>query len=256
VGQYIYYKRREDTPIKMDQGTAEVIPTLLNGVGVSVHWTIKERRSGSWVVVREFSNLVTDYGLTALSGAPANVYTAPIYLVIETSNTTHSSTDNAGQNLVHLTADPTISGDTQLVLSVGIAAEETVTFSSKSGTGPFTFTCTGNLTNSHPAADPAVRAAHVGDSMSSVLVEAQYDPTFDAGNRATLTSSYSPGTGQNTAQFFLAGITATNVFFAHVGMADARPTGSGHLHNYASLGYSHNNTNDLEIDVAWTLQRF
>jgi hypothetical protein len=242
----------------MDENTAEVIPTLLNGVGVGVHWIIKERQDGLWVVVHEFSNLVTDYGLTALASAPSNTYTPPLYLVIETSQTTMSSQANSGTSSAVLVADPTISGDTQLVLSVGLASEEIVTFNNKSGTGPFTFTLTSTLTFTHPAADPVVRAAHIGDSMSSVLVEAQYDPTFDAGNRATLTSSYSPGTGQNTAQFFLAGITATNVFFSHVGMADARPVGasSGHLHNYASLGYNHNNTNDVEIDVAWTLQRF
>ncbi len=227
-------------------------------LGVKVHWTVKERQSGAWVVMHEFDNLVTDYGLTALSGAPSNIYTPPIYLVIETSKTTMSSQANSGTASAVLVADPTIAGDTRLVLSVGLATEEVVTFSSKSGTGPYTFTLAGNLAFTHPVADPVVREVANGDSMSAVLAEAQYDPTFDPNNRSVLASSFSPGIGQTTSQFFLAGITATNLFFAHVGMADARPVGSssGHLHNYAHLGYSHTNTNDIEIDVAWTLQRY
>lgn len=249
---------------QIDEFIHDPMPPLLNGgkvregIGVGVHWTLKERQNGLWVVMREFNNLVLDFGLTGLASAPSGAYIPPLYLVIETSKTTMSSQANAGTSSAVLVADPTIAGDTQLVLSVGLAAEEVVTFNNKSGTGPFTFTLTGNLAFTHPAADPVVRAVRSTDSMTSVLAEAQYDPTFDAGNRVTLASSFSPGVGQGTSQFFLAGITATNVFFAHVGMADARPVGasSGHLHNYAHLGYSHTTTNDIEIDVAWTLQRY
>lgn len=228
----------------------KIIPT--------VHWTIKERRDGLWVPIYEFDNLVTDFGLTALSSAPAGQYTPPTFLVIETSQTTMAATANAGVNSVQLTADPTIAGDTQLVLSVGLAAEEVVTFTTKTGTGPFTFALTANLVNNHPSGDPVVREVTGVDTMASVLVEAQYDSTFDAGNRLPMTAAFSPGTGQNTMQFFMAGGTATNIFFAHVGLTEQRAIGAlgSNLHNYAHLGYNHNNTNDLEIDVNYTLQRF
>lgn len=231
---------------------------IKSGIGYGVHWTIKERHGDAWVAVKEFDNLVTDFGLTALASATSAQYTAPIFLVIETSQTTLAAPANSGTNSVQLVADPTIAGDTQLVLSVGLGAEEVVTFNAKSGTGPFTFTLTANLVNNHLLGDPAVREVTGADTMAAVLSEAQYDPTFDAGNRVPLTAAFSPGTGQNTVQFFLSGLTATNLFFAHVGLTDQRVIGSisSNLHNYAHLGYNHNNTNDLEIDVVFTLQRF
>lgn len=237
---------------------SQVSPRSVAKIVPAVHWTVKERRNGLWVPVYEFDNVVTDYGLTALASAPASQYTAPGFLVIETTFTTLAQPANAGTNSVQLVADPTLGGDNQLVLSVGLGAEEVVTFSGKSGTGPFTYTLTANLVNNHLSGDPAVREVTGADTMSAVLSEAQYDPTFDAGNRAPMTSAFSPATGQNTMQFFMSGLTATNLYFAHVGLADQRVIGSiaSNLHNYAHLGYNHNNTNDLEIDVNWTLQRF
>jgi hypothetical protein len=229
-----------------------------SGVEVAVHWRVKEQQNGLWVAVKEFKNLVTDFGLTAFAAAPAGTYTPPIYLVIDTAYTTMYAQANAGTNQVQLTNDPTVAGDNQLVLSVGLAAQETVTFTSKSGSNPVTFTLSANLVNTHLLGDPVVRAVTSSDTMASVLSEAQYDPTYNAGNRLAMTANYSPGTGQNTMQFFMSGTTATNLFFAHVGLADQQAIGAvnANLHNYAALGYNHNSTNDLEIDVTYMLQRY
>lgn len=229
-----------------------------------VDWTIKERQDGLWVTVKEFHNLVTNYGLTALASAPAGQYLPPQYLVIDSASTTINAAVNPGDTTVQLLADPTIAGDTQLVLSVGLAAQEVVTI-----TGPgvlttgfpsnyYLFTLTSPAVNAHAQSDPAVRQVTASDTMASVMSEAQYDPTFNANQRSALTAAFSPGTGQNTMQFFISGTTATNLFFAHVGLADQPGIGTlgTNLHNYAPLGYSHSNTNDLEIDVNWTLQTF
>jgi len=217
---------------------------------------VKERRGGRWVVVREFHNLVTNFGLTGLAAAPSGQYIPPIYLVIDSAQTTMSAQGNPSNVAIQTTADPTVSGDTQLVLSAGLAAQETVNFSSKSGTAPVTFNLTAPLLNTHPIGDAVVRGPTALDTIASVLSEAQYDPTFNPNNRATMTAAYSPGLGQNIMQFFLSGLTATNLFFAHIGLADKLTIGAigTNLHNYAPLGYLHNNLNDLEIDVTYTLQ--
>jgi hypothetical protein len=227
-------------------------------IKVGVAWEIKERRSGVWVAVRAFHNLVTNFGITAYALAPSGLYTPPTFLVIDTASTSMSTQGNVGDSSVQLYNNPTVGGDTQLVLSVGLAAQETVNFSSVSGSGPYTFTLTGNLVNVHPMNDPVVRGVTAADTMSSVLAEAQYDPTYAPGNRAALTAAYSPATAQGTMQFFMSGTTATNLYFAHVGLADQQVIGNPatNLHNYAALGYNHNNTNDLEIDVTYTLQTY
>lgn len=227
-------------------------------IGVSVEWAIKEKQCGDWVVVRRFHNLVTNYGLTALAAAPAGAYTNPIYLVINSKYTTIPIQANPGDTSVVLVADPTLSGDTQLVLSVGTGAQEIVTFTGKSGTGPYTFTLSAALINTHPVNDPVVRQVSANDTIAAVTAEMQYDPTYNPSGRAAMTASFSPAVAQNTMQFFFSGLTATNIFFSHIGLADQQVIGAlnTNLHNYAALGYNHNNTNDLEIDVTYTLQTY
>lgn len=234
----------------LNVGSAPIQPVVL--------WTVKERQNGVWVPVHTFYNLVTDFGLSALAAAPSGLYTPPTFLVIDTASTTMYDQANPGDTLVQLFADPTISGDNTLVLSVGLPAEETVTILSSSGSNPTIFNLTNPIVNTHLVNDPVVRGPMAGDTMSAVLSEAQYDPTFDANNRAQMTAAFSPGLGQSTMQFFLSGTTATNLFFAHVGLADQRVIGAinTNLHNYAALGYNHTSTNDVEIDVLYTLQRF
>lgn len=220
---------------------------------VEVLWVVKERRNGLWVVEHSTYNRITTYGLTAFSGAPSGTYVAPTYLVIDTATTTMANTYLAGASSIQTVADPTVAGDTQLDLSVGLATQETVTFSSKTGTGPYTFNLSSNTVNGHNSGDFVVRTPTAADTIASVLSEGQYDPTYFPNLRDPITSSFSPAAGQTTMQFFIAGIQATNLFFSHVGLADALTIGAGNLHNYASLGYNHNNTNDVEIDVTYNV---
>lgn len=235
----------------MPSNAEHISSTLKTRVG----WVVKEQQRGLWVPVHSFKNLLTTYGLTAFASAPSGQYTPPIYLAIDTASTTMYITGNIGDTAIQTTGDPTITGDTQLVLSVGLPAQETATFTSKSGAGPYTFTLQSALVNAHPATDPVVRAVTTGDTISSVVSEGQYDPTFNPSGRVVQAAAFSPGVGQYTMQFFISGTTATNLFFAHVGLVDQPLIGNvlTNLHNYASLGYNHNNTNDLEIDVTWVV---
>jgi hypothetical protein len=234
------------------------LPPLNHRILVGVHWSVKERQDGLWVPVHDFHNLLTDYGLTAYASAPSGQYSPPIYLVIEQSTVSVYSVANPGDTSIQLSGDPTIAGDTQIVLSVGLSNEETVTFTSIAGSSPTIATLSAPLANAHASGDPVVRGVVHTDTMSAVLSEAQYDPTFNPGNRMPMTSAYSPGVGQNTMQFFFSGATLTNQMFAHVGLTDQPKIGTitSNLHNYASLGYNHTNVNDLEIDVTYTLQTF
>lgn len=226
---------------------------LSEHVDAEVLWVVKERKGGLWLPVYEFYNIITNYGLTALAGAPAGGYVAPIYLVIDNASTTMQSTYAPGVTTIVTNGDPTVAGDSQLDLSIGLATQETVTFNSKAGTGPYTWTLAAPTANNHTAGDPVVRTPTVADVLANVLSESQYDPTYAAGKRLSVTASFSPATGQNTMQYFIAGTQATNLFFAHVGLADSLTIGQGNLHNYATLGYNHNSTNDVEIDVTYTL---
>lgn len=222
-------------------------------IGAAVNWVIKERSGGLWVAKRQVKNLLTTFGLTAFASAPSATYTPPLYLVIDQAATTLNFSYSPGVTSIVTAADPTLGGDTQLVLSPATASQETVTFSSKSGSGPFTFALSSATVNSHTLGDLVVRAPTANDTVSSVVSEAQYDPVNAPNQRLVQTSNFSPGSGQNTMQFFFAGITATNVLFSHVGLSDTQTVGTGNLHNYAALGYNHTNTNDVEIDVTWTL---
>lgn len=233
-------------------------PPLGHRYKVGVKWVVKELQNGLWVPQKQIYNLVTEYGLTAYAAAPSGQYTPPTYLVIDQSYVTMYAVANAGDTFVQLSGDPTITGDTQLVLSVGLASQETVTISSISGSTPTTAYLTAPLVNSHASGDPVVRQVSSGDTMGSILSEAQYDSAYAPNTRMAMTSSYSPGTGQNTMQFFFSGATASNLMFAHVGLTDQPLIGAinANLHNYAPLGYNHTNTNDIEIDVTYLLQTF
>jgi hypothetical protein len=222
-------------------------------VKVGVGWVVLEREQGLWVPKVKRKNILTQFGLTGIASAPSGTYTPPVYLVIDSTHTALTATYSSGVTSIQTTADPTLVGDTQLVLGVGLASQETVTFTAKSGSGPYTFTLSPATVNSHTSGDPVVRAVTANDTLASVVTEAQYDPTFAPGLRAIQAANYSPAIGQNTMQFFISGIQATNLFFAHVGLADAPGVGAGSLHNYASFGYNHTNVNDIEIDITWTM---
>lgn len=221
----------------------------------SVDWIIKEKISGIFIAVRQFRNLVTNYGVTAHAAAPSGQYTPPQYLVIDSAYATVYAVASPGQTSIQLSGDPTLPGDTEIVLSAGTASQEIVSITSITGTTPTTVSLSAPLVNSHASGDLCVRQVYATDTMASVISESQYDPINNPGTRLAMTSSFSPGNGQNTMQFFISGSQATNVVFAHIGLTDQPSMSSlvANLHNYAVLGYNHNNGNDVEIDVTYTL---
>ena len=223
-------------------------------INIRTDWVLRERQNGLWVVKHRIKNIQTTYGITAYALAPGGGYIAPVYMVIETTAAVLQIGGPPSSTSFTTDIDPTTGGDTQLVLGVGLTTQETVTFSAKTGAGPYTWT-TSPTVNAHNPSEFVVRPALVGDTMAQVINEAQFDPVNAPNQRATTSGSYSPGTGQGTIQFYFSGLAATNLFFAHVGLADQLiiPGTGTNLHNYAALGYNHNNTNDLEIDVTFTL---
>lgn len=218
-----------------------------------VKWVFKEKTEDGWQIVMEKHNLLTNYGLTSYALAPGGGYVAPVYLVIDQALTGLVSNTNIGDTTLQTVADPTLGGDNQLVVGGGLPSAETVTFTSKTGTGPYTFTLSSGMVNAHTASDAVMRKETVSDTIASVVSEAQFDPTFFPLQRGVMAASFSPGTGQATFQFYFAGTQATNVLFSHAGLADTATVGTGNLHNYATFGYYHNNTNDVEIDITYTL---
>lgn len=226
---------------------------MQHNLGVSVEWTIYERIDGLWVPIRLFHNLLTTFGLSAYATAAGGTWQAPIYLVIDTASTSLIGDYPIGSTAIQLAADPTIAGDTALVLGPGQVQQETAAFNLKTGTGPFTFTLVNPIVNAHYNQESVVRAPTVADTVASVVSEAQYDPVFAAGKRTSVASAYAVGGGKGTIQFFIGSTQATGLYFAHIGMADKVTIGTGNLHNYAALGYSRNSVNDLEIDVNYQL---
>src|SRR5258708_4584106 len=188
-------------------------------INVRVDWAVKERQNGLWVVARKVKNLQTTFGITAYALAPGGGYLAPTYMVIETTKAAITSGGPAGTTSFVTDIDPTTAGDTSLVLGVGLATQETVTFSLKTGTGPYTWTTSASV-NTHNPAEFVIRPALAADTMAQVINEAQYDSVNAPNQRAFTSGNYSPGVGQGTMQFYFSGLAATNLFFAHVGLAD------------------------------------
>jgi hypothetical protein len=235
-------------------------PPLNHRAVISAQWLIKEREEGLWVPKRQFHNLLTNYGITAHAAAPSGQYTPPIYLVLNSVYTTFNLATLAGVTSVQLNGDPTLTGDTQLVLSAGLSAQEVVTITGPATVvgGVSTFSLTAPTVNAHALGDPVVREVTTNDTMAVVTNELQYDPIYNANTRMAMSAAYSGGTGMNTMQFFFAGSALTNAFISHVGLTEQAAIGAmnANLHNYAPLGYNHNNTNDVEIDVNYALQIF
>ena len=225
-------------------------------IGVGVMWTVKERdpKSGLFIPRLKRKNLLTSYGLTAHASAIGGGYLAPMYLSISQNSTNVQAQGNPGDTVIILVGNPTIAGDTQLVLSPNTASQETVTFTGVTGTGPYSFALSSALVNTHPIGDYAARQVNANDTMAQMAPEASYDPTYDTGNRPFRTAGYSPGTGQFTMQFYMSGLQATNVLFMTVGLTDQQSLAAtnANLHNAVVLGFLHNTTNDLEIDVSVT----
>jgi hypothetical protein len=216
-------------------------------------WTVKEKRGGLWVPVWEHKNLLTTYGLSALASAIGGGYSAPLYMVIDTDYASLQNSPSLGQVIVQLNKRIDITGDTQLILSPGTVVQETVTYSSVTGSGPYTYNLTSGLTHNHNAGELVVRAPRSSDDLTTVISEAQYDSTNAPGKRLQATSGYSTGTGNWTSQYYFTGTQAL-VKFMSLGLSDSDTVGAGNLHNHVVLGYDHSGGgNDVEIDVSLTL---
>lgn len=221
---------------------------------LSCVWTVKERRSGLWIPVLSRKNVWTNYGLGALASAIGGGYSAPNNLVIDSDYATLSVGASLGASSIQLSKRVDITGDTQLVLNPGGANQETVTFSgAPTGSGPFTYSLTGTLANTHLANEPVVRLPLAADTLSTVVSEIQYDATNAPGLRVQASSGYASGTGNWTLQFYLTGTQALTHLMT-LGLSENNAVGAGNLHNHIVLGYDHSGGgNDVEIDVSLTL---
>lgn len=214
-------------------------------LGVSCTWVVKE--NGKEVLRKK--NVFTDYGLTALASAPTGVYVAPTYLVIDQNAATVTVQGNPGDTHITVSGPVDLSGDTQLVLSVGQGSQEVVTFSSYSAG---VYTLSSALVNTHLVGEFVIRQVLHTDLLATIINELQYDPTNNPGLRLALTSTYSSGAGVNTMQFYFTSTMGIGNFIS-LGLADSQAIGTGNLHNHVTLGYVHSSGNDLEIDVVLTL---
>jgi hypothetical protein len=230
-------------------------PSLPDIIGVGCVWTIRERqrRSGILVSERRVKNIWTNYGLGALAGcalSPTN-----LYLAVESPGTTVQYTVSSGASSIVTSAQVHQTGDTQIVASVGLSNQETLSFSSAvvNSDSTCTYTLSVNTTQPHSAGDPASRQVNSTDTVSNLVSEQQYDSVNFPNQRIPVASGYSGGTGNYIFQFYYPGPTAQFLFLT-VGMCDTPTIGQGNLLNHFVLGYLHNSTtNDLEIDGSLTL---
>lgn len=224
-------------------------------VGFQCVWTVKERRNGLWVPVLTKKNVITDYGLTSLSGSWTGMAPTSLYLVLEQNQTTVSANTLVGATSIQLAARVDKTGDTKIQLSVGTANEETATFSAVTGTGPYTYTVTA-LTKAHTAGDLAGRTPQQSDDMTKVSGELSYD-TNVPNTRSQLVSAYTSGAGVYVYQFYFTGIQAIGRLFT-VGLSDNADFGQGNLYSHLILNYDHSlpggqqTTSDVEIDATLT----
>lgn len=231
-----------------------LLPDIPSKVGVSCVWRVRERdhRSGIIVAERKVKNIWTNYGLTALASGTIPSQT---YLAVEFPNYTFSSGYSSGVTSITLSGQAHQTGDTQLILGVGLSSQETVTFSSATpGTGStYVYTLSSPTAQPHNSGDPACRQVSATDTMSNVQNEQQYDAVNFPNQRMNDAGGYSNGSGNWTYQFYYPGPTLQTTLMI-VGMTDNLTIGQGNLLNHFVLGYVHNNTNnDLEIDGSLTL---
>lgn len=221
-------------------------------VGFACIWTVKEKQNGIYVPVLRRKNVITDYGLSSLAAAWNGTAIPPLYIILETLKTTVSASTIIGATSIQLAARVDQTGDTKIQLSIGTANEETATFSSVTGTGPYTYTVTA-LTKAHTAADKCARAPQQSDTMTKVTSELSYDLNTP-NTRAPITASYSVSTGVYTYQFFFTGIQA-NGYLMSVGLADNANFAAGNLFAHLILNYDHTfvtTGSDVEIDATLT----
>jgi hypothetical protein len=217
----------------------------------STIWTIREHRPGGIVEVWRKRNIITSYGLTALASAFGGTYAQPVYLMLDNKSATLNASYGTLVTSVVMNARIDNAGDTQIVLGVGTANEETIAFSAVSGSGPYTYTVSAT-TKAHTSGDNCCRAVRGADTLASIQSEFQYDSVNFPGARLRSTGFYSSGTGNGTMQFFLTGAQAVGRWES-LGTSENAAVGAGNLHNHLTLGYNHTAGVDVEIDIALTL---
>lgn len=223
-------------------------------VGIRCKWVVKEKRGGIYVPVLERYNSFTNDGLTQLASAIQGGYVPPINLVIDNGGTTMHATANIGASSIQLEAQVELPGDTQLVLSAGLANQEVVTFSGPpTGTGPFTYSLTAALTKAHIINELVARQINQNDTMTSVTSEVEYDPAGAPGQRVQSSVGFSGGTGMWTIQFYIPGGQALTTF-TYLGLSDSNTIGQGLLHSHLVNGYVHNAGFDVEVDGNLSLE--
>ncbi len=223
-------------------------------LNLACSWTVSERVDGLWVPRLRRKNVFTNYGLTALASAPGGNYTPPIYLAVESFSSPLNAGVAAGVTTLSLNTRVDQAGDTQMVVDIGTAAQEVVTFSSVAGSSsPYTYTLSTPTQYAHSAGAKVVRQVSANDTLASVTTEVQYDPVNAPNQRLASAAGYSTGNGQYTIQFYY---TATMgvAYFATCGLTDSPLVGQGNLHNHFVLGYDHSpGTNDVQINGNLTL---
>ncbi len=140
-------------------------------IALRCKWEVKKRNplTGLYDVQLTRYNIWTNYGLTALAGALNGSYLAPQYLEIENNGTgiTNASGITAGATSCTATTNVLEAGDTQIILGVGTANQETVGGVTVSGTGPYSYSFTA-CTKSHANGDPLCRVPLAADTTSSL----------------------------------------------------------------------------------------
>lgn len=216
-------------------------------------WTLRDARTGKPLMRRH--NLFTDAGLTNLAALWGGAGSPSLYLVL--SNFKVTLVDNpllAGATSAKLSAKVDQAGDTQIVLDVGGANQETVAFTAvnNNGDGTFTYSLAAPTTLDHSAGVWCDRLPKQTDTMSVVQNEVQYDSVAAPNARMKATPpGYSTGTGLYTMQFFLTGNQAVTQWVS-LGLSSTGVVGGGSLMNHLLFGYDHLQGNDVELDVTLT----
>jgi hypothetical protein len=210
-------------------------------------------RRHKWEPVLRQKNTFTTSGLTSLASAISGNYVPPNYLILNNNTTTVVGGNSPGDTTVTLAARIDQTGDTQIVLSLGLANQEIATFSAVSSvTGGYAYTVS-PLVSSHAAGDMVTRQPTVNDTMSSINSEQQYDSTNAPNARLQSVAGYSGGPGNWVIQYYFVAQAAV-CYISSVALTDTITIGQGTLHNHCVLGYDHTSgTTDVEIDGSLTL---
>jgi hypothetical protein len=223
---------------------------MRNKLVLRATWTIKEKRGGLWVPVWEGHNLFTNDGLTSLAAFFSGEGDPPGYLVIDDYSAQIQNVGGISAGATSVSLDNAIneSGDTELVIDAGGANEETVTFSARSGSGPYTYTISATA-HAHAQDIYVVRKPKIDDVIGDIQSEVQYSPVALPGQRSPRRGFYSSGNGNGTMQFMITGSQAVGRFES-LGLSESATVGAGLLHNHVAVGYDHSSGVDVEVDIS------